>query len=180
MARRRLVLLALLFVAVMTALAAWQMGWLERTPAPPPHPLAGIAADDIATIAVLTPDGAQPVTGPALAKTAAAIASLKTMPRLDGRSVTWGSAAMLRAVTDDGVALSLQVKPLEGGAAVRVTADGSRGEAASEAAAIRTLRLNAYKVGPELAAALLQRPSAPAPTSPASTRPVPATLSPTR
>lgn len=137
--------------------ATWRAGWLDRSPEPPPHPLARIEAADIATIAILTPDGAQPITGAPLPQTAAAIASLKTMPRLDSRSVTWGSATMLRAVTRDGVALSLQVKAIDGGAAVRVTADAAPGDAASDAAAIRSLRLNAYKVGPDVAEALLQR-----------------------
>jgi len=141
---------------------AWRAGWFDRPPAPSPHPLARIEAADIATIAVLTPEGAQPLAGPTLARTAAAIASLKTMPRIDSGSVTWGSATMLRAVTRNGVALSLQVKPVDGGAAVRVTADAAPGEAASDAAAIRTLRLNAYKVGPELAGTLLQRAAPPA------------------
>lgn len=74
---------------------------------------------------------------------------------------------MLRAVTREGVALSLQVKPVEGGAAVRVTADATPGHVAGDAAAaaIRTLRLNAYKVGPQLADALLQRDAPPAPAA---------------
>lgn len=79
------------------------------------------------------------------------------MPRIDSRSVTWGSATMLRAVTRDGVALSMQVKAIDGGGAVRVTADAVPGAAAADAAAIRTLRLNAYKVGSQLADTLLQR-----------------------
>lgn len=115
---------------------------------------------------MLTPDGPLPLTGEALLRTAAGIAALKTMPSLDSRSVTWGSATMLRAVTREGVAVSMQVKAIDGGAAVRVTADAAPGEGAADAAAIRTLRLNAYKVGPDLADTLLQRaiaPSAPVP-----------------
>jgi hypothetical protein len=139
------------------------MGWFAGTPDTPPHPLALIEAGDIATVAVLTPDGALPVTGAPFTATAAAIAALKTMPPLDSRAVTWGSATMLRAVTRDGLALSLQVKPIDGGAAVRVTADGAPGKAMAEAAAIRGLRLNAYRVGPQLADTLLQRPPASVP-----------------
>ena len=142
---------------------AWSSGWLDGAPEPPPHPLALIEAGDIATVAVLTPDGPKPVTGEPLVATAAAIATLKTMPSLDSRSVTWGSATMLRAVTRDGVALSLQIKPLEEGAAVRVTADAAPGPAVADAAAIRTLRLNAYQVGAQLADVLLQRAPASAP-----------------
>lgn len=142
-------------------IVAWRLGWLDGTPEPPPHPLALIEAGDIATVAVLTPDGPTPVTGERLRATAAAIATLKTMQPLDSRSITWGSATMLRAVTRDGVALSLQVKAIEAGAAVRVTADAAPGQAMADAAAIRTLRLNAYRVGPRLADILLQRaPSA--------------------
>lgn len=85
------------------------------------------------------------------------------MPAIDSRSVTWGSATMLRAVTREGVAVSLQVKPIQGGAAVRVTADAVPGTTAAgaDAAAIRSLRLNAYKVGPRLAEMLLPRVEAP-------------------
>ena len=136
---------------------AWRAGWLDWQPAPPPHPLAGIEASEIVAISRLTPEGPQPLRGEPLRRAAAVITSLKTAPRLDGRSVVWGSATMLRAVTRDGVALSLQVKPLATGAAVRVTADPTPGHAdgaGADAAAIRGLRLNAYRLGPEAAALL--------------------------
>ena len=109
------------------------------------------------SISRLTPEGPQPLTGEVLRRAATVIASLKTAPRIDGRSVVWGSATMLRAVTRDGVALSLQVKPLATGAAVRVTADPTAEHdetAGADAAAIRGLRLNAYRLGPEAAALL--------------------------
>ncbi len=161
MNRRRFIVGAVIVVFA-AVLLAWRAGWLDRAPEPPPHPLALIEAPDIAAVTVLTPDGPQPVTGEALAATAGAIASLKTMPLLDSRAVTWGSATMLRAVTRDGVALSLQVKAIDGGAAVRVTADAAPGRAVADAAAIRTLRLNAYRVDARLADILLQRPPVPA------------------
>lgn len=97
------------------------------------------------------------ITGEPRARAAAVIVGLKTAPRIDSRRVTWGSATWLRATTGDGVALSIQVKPVAGGAAVRLTADPPPGRANHDAAAIRTLRLNAYRVGPEAAAALLTR-----------------------
>jgi hypothetical protein len=106
---------------------------------------------------MLSPDGIQRLEGERLRRAAAAIASLKTSPRIDSRAVTWGSATMLRATTADGIAVSLQVKPVAEGAAVRVTADPVGKDAGADAAAIRTLRLNAYKLGPEAAKVLLQR-----------------------
>ena len=131
--------------------------WLTREPAPPPHPLARIEAADFVAVETLSPDGVQRIEGERLRRAAAAIASLKTAPRLDSRAVTWGSATLLRATTADGIAVSLQVKPVPGGAAVRVTADPVGKAAGADAAAIRTLRLNAYKLGPAAARALLQR-----------------------
>lgn len=163
LARGRLILLGILLLTIVAGVAVWRAGWLDRTPAAPPHPLARITASDIATIAVLTPDGAQLLAPEIQPQAAAAIAALKSMPRIDSGSVTWGSATMLRAVTREGVAISLQVKPIDGGAAVRVTADAAPGEAAPDAAAIRTLRLNAYMAGPDIASALLQRAPADAP-----------------
>ena len=130
---------------------------MVREPAPPPHPLARIEAADFVAVEALTPEGAQRLGGERLRRVAAAIASLKSAPRIDSRSITWGSATMLRATTADGIAVSLQVKPVAGGAAVRVTADPIGTTAAPDAAAIRTLRLNAYKLGPEAADVLLQR-----------------------
>ena len=146
----------MLALAVLAAgvLAWW---WLTREPAPPPHPLANIEATDFVAVETLSPDGAQQLEGERLRRAAAAIASLKAAPRIDSRAVTWGSATMLRAITADGIAVSLQVKRVAGGAAVRVTADPVGKGAAPDAAAIRTLRLNAYKLGPQAADALLQR-----------------------
>lgn len=131
--------------------------WLTREPEPPPHPLARIEATDFVAVETLSPEGARLLDGEGLRRAAAAIASLKAAPRIDSRAVTWGSATMLRATTADGIAVSLQVKPIAGGAAVRVTADPVGKAAGPDAAAIRTLRLNAYKVGPEAASILLQR-----------------------
>lgn len=156
--------IALLLVAL--GFVAWRSGWFDRTPPVPPHPLTLIEAADIATVAVLSPEGPVPLTGEALRAVALAIASLKTMPATDSQSVTWGSATMLRAVTRDGVALSLQIKRVEDGAAVRVTADAPPGKGAADAAAIRTLRLNAYRVGPQLADTLLRRTPASTGTAP--------------
>lgn len=130
--------------------------WLTREPEPPPHPLAGIEAADFIVVETLSPDGTRRLDGERLRRAAAAIASLKTAPRIDSRAVTWGSATMLRATTADGIAVSLQVKPVAGGAAVRVTADPVGKAAGPDAAAIRTLRLNAYRLGPEAAGVLLQ------------------------
>jgi hypothetical protein len=145
-----------LALAVLTAgAAAWWL--LTREAEPPPHPLARIEAADFVMVEALSPAGAQQFGGERLRHAATAIASLKTAPRIDSRAVTWGSATMLRAITADGIAVSLQVKPVAGGAAVRVTADPVGKGAAPDAAAIRTLRLNAYKLGPEAADALLQR-----------------------
>ena len=131
--------------------------WLTREPEPPPHPLARIEAADFVVVEMLSPDGTQRLGGERLRRAAAAIASLKTAPRIDSRAVTWGSATMMRATTADGIAVSLQVKSVAGGAAVRVTADPVGKAAGADAAAIRTLRLNAYKVGPRAADVLLQR-----------------------
>ena len=107
-------------------------------------------------VETLSPDGTRRLDGERLRRAAAAIASLKAAPRIDSRTVTWGSATMLRATTADGIAVSLQVKPVAGGAAVRVTADPVGKAAGPDAAAIRTLRLNAYRLGPEAAGVLLQ------------------------
>ncbi len=143
--------------ALAAGVFAWRVGLFDRTPAPPPDPLAKLEASAFLSIERLSPDGAEPLTGDAFSRAAAAIVALKQAPRIDSRSVVWGSAAMLRAETRDGVALSLQVKPIAGGAAVRVTADPVRRDAAGvgdDAAAIRGLRLNAYRLGPEAAALL--------------------------
>lgn len=143
-------------LAIAAGVFAWRSGWLASEPEPAPHPLTLIEAADIVSVDILTSEGALPLTGGALVDAAGAIAALKGATVIDGRSVTWGSATMLRATTRDGVALSLQVKRIDGGAAVRVTADAQPGQTAAgpEAAAIRSLRHNAYKVGPKLAAAL--------------------------
>lgn len=110
---------------------------------------------------LLTPDGPRPLAGPALGAAAAAIASLRTAPQIDSKAVTWGSATLLRATTRGGIALSLQVKPIADGVAVRVTADAPATAAGrAEASSIRTLRLNAYRLAPAAAAPLL--PAAPA------------------
>jgi len=143
--------------ALAAGVFAWRAGLFDRTPVPPPHPLAKLEASAFVSITRLSPDGDVPLTGDAFTRAAAAIVALKRAPRIDSRSVVWGSAAMLRAETRDGVALSLQVKPVTGGAAVRVTADPARWGAAGggqDAVAIRGLRLNAYRLGPEAAALL--------------------------
>lgn len=134
---------------------AWRAGWFASEP-PPPDPLATLAASRFVAISRISPEGREPLTGEALTAAAAAITSLKDAPRLDGRSVVWGSATMLRAVTREGVVMSLQVKPLATGAAVRVTADPAPGHstAGADAAEIRGLRLNAYRLGPEASALL--------------------------
>lgn len=88
------------------------------------------------------------------------IAGLKAATPIRGDSVTWGSATMIRATTKEGVLLSLQVKPISGGGAVRVTADpnGAGDPATQGAKAIRNLRLAAYRIAPEALAVLRPTP----------------------
>jgi hypothetical protein len=138
---------------------AWRAGWLGGEPPPPPHPLAGLEPSEFTAIVRLAPDGPQPLRGDQLRRAAAVIASLEQAPAIDSRAVVWGGAVLWRAVTRDGVVLSLQAKPIAGGVAVRVTADPAAGRppaTSAEAAAIRGLRLNAYRLSPDAGLPLLR------------------------
>ena len=142
----------------MAGVVAWRAGWFEGEPVPPPHPLANLKPSEFVAIVRQSADGAQSLVGEELRRAAAVISGLETAPLLDARTIVWGSATLLRAETRDGVILSLQVKPIDGGAALRITADPSPGRpptAVAEAAAIRGLRLKAYRLTPPAAAALL-------------------------
>jgi hypothetical protein len=139
-------------------LLAWRMDLFGvGKPATPPDPLRSIQASAITSATLYDSGDPQPASAEHLRSVAAAIASMKAAPRIDGHAVNWAGARQVRARTADGLVLSLQVVPADAGALARVTADAQPGnpESAARAKAIRGLRHNAYKLNNAAAVALL-------------------------
>jgi hypothetical protein len=126
-----------------------------------PDPLAALDARDITSVKLFASGEVQATEIERRRAIAAAVASLRNAPRLDGRRINWAGATQVQARTADGLILSLQVVPADAGAVARVTADPAPGVegATARAAAIRALRHNAYKLNHAAAAALLHGPA---------------------
>lgn len=139
---------------------AWHLDLFGRgEPVAPLDPLVSIEAAAI-TSATLFDKGEPQATGAErLRSVAAAIASIRAAPRLDGRSVNWAGARQVRARMSDGLVLTLQVVPNDAGALARITADspGNSPETVARANAIRALRHNAYKLNRAAASTLLEQ-----------------------